>query len=108
MTATEVGIIYGLITVFGSMIGVICGGILGDKLRESYVNGKLYLIMASAVLTGVTAIGFIHSENLVASFTWKFVYHIASTAWLGCAASTVTELVLPRLSLIHISEPTRP
>jgi len=100
MTATEVGIIYGLITVFGSMIGVICGGILGDKLRETYVNGKLYLIMASAVLTGVTAIGFIHSENLVASFTWKFVYHIASTAWLGCAASTVTELVLPRLRAV--------
>ena len=52
------------------------------------------------VLTGVTAIGFIHSENLVASFTWKFVYHIASTAWLGCAASTVTELVLPRLRAV--------
>ena len=100
MTATEVGIIYGLITVFGSMIGVICGGILGDKLRESYVNGKLYLIMTSAVLTSVTAIGFIHSENLVASFTWKFFYHIASTAWLGCAASTVTELVLPRLRAV--------
>ena len=100
MTASEVGVIYGLITAFGSMVGVIGGGYVGDKLRERYVNGKLYLIMASAVGTAITALGFLYSPEANVSFTWKFFYHISSTAWLGCAASTVTELVLPRLRAV--------
>ena len=100
MTASEVGIIYGLITAFGSMVGVIGGGFVGDKLREKYINGKLYLIIASALGTAITGLGFLYSPEANASFTWKFFYHISSTAWLGCAASTVTELVLPRLRAV--------
>ena len=100
MTASEVGILYGLITAFGSMVGVIGGGFLGDKLREKYINGKLYLIMASAFGTAITGLGFLYSSEASVSFTWKFFYHISSTAWLGCAASTVTELVLPRLRAV--------
>ena len=100
MTASEVGVVYGLITAFGSMIGVIGGGLVGDKLREKFVNGKLYLIMASAIGTAITALGLLYSSEANISFTWKFFYHIFSTAWLGCAASTVTELVLPRMRAV--------
>jgi MFS family permease len=100
MTASEVGVIYGLITAFGSMVGVIGGGFIGDKLREKYINGKLYLIMASALGTAVTGLGFLYSPEANVSFAWKFFYHVSSTAWLGCAASTVTELVLPRLRAV--------
>ena len=100
MTASEVGVIYGLITAFGSMVGVIGGGFVGDKLREKYINGKLYLIMASALGTAVTGLGFLYSPEANVSFAWKFFYHVSSTAWLGCAASTVTELVLPRLRAV--------
>ena len=100
MTASEVGVIYGLITAFGSMIGVIGGGFVGDKLREKYINGKLYLIIASALGTAITGLGFLYSPEANVSFAWKFFYHVSSTAWLGCAASTVTELVLPRLRAV--------
>ena len=100
MTASEVGVIYGLITAFGSMVGVIGGGFVGDKLREKYINGKLYLIIASALGTAITGLGFLYSPEANVSFAWKFFYHVSSTAWLGCAASTVTELVLPRLRAV--------
>jgi len=82
------------------MVGVIGGGFVGDKLREKYINGKLYLIMASALGTAVTGLGFLYSPEANVSFAWKFFYHVSSTAWLGCAASTVTELVLPRLRAV--------
>ena len=41
-----------------------------------------------------------YSPEANVSFAWKFFYHVSSTAWLGCAASTVTELVLPRLRAV--------
>jgi MFS family permease len=82
------------------MVGVIGGGFVGDKLREKYINGKLYLIMASALGTAITGLGFLYSPEANVSFAWKFFYHVSSTAWLGCAASTVTELVLPRLRAV--------
>lgn len=100
MNASDVGVIYGLLTALGSMIGVIGGGYAGDKLREKYVNGKIYLIMGSIVATAITGFAFVQSGDVISSFVWKFLYHIASTAWLGCAASTVTELVLPRLRAV--------
>ena len=97
MEASEIGLLIGILTIVGSFLGVVGGGYLGDKLRVKYVNAKLYLIIAACFLTAITCLGFIYTSNTNLSLFWNFLYHLVSASYLGCAASTVTDLVLPRM-----------
>ena len=98
MSALEIGTLIGLITAIGSFIGVIGGGYFGDKLRERYVGGRLYVIFAGGVLiTLVGCFGMIYTESKNISLIFNFIYHIGSSVYVGCAATTVTNLVLPRM-----------
>ena len=97
MEASEIGLLIGILTIVGSFLGVVGGGYLGDKLRVKYVNAKLYLIIAACFLTAITCLGFIYTSNTNLSLVWNFLYHLVSASYLGCAASTVTDLVLPRM-----------
>ena len=98
MSALEIGTLIGLITAIGSFIGVIGGGYFGDKLRDKYVGGRLYVIFTGGVLiTLVGCFGMIYSESKNISLIFNFIYHIGSSVYVGCAATTVTNLVLPRM-----------
>jgi hypothetical protein len=98
MTALEIGTLIGLITAIGSFIGVIGGGYFGDKLRDKYVGGRLYVIFVGGVLiTTLGCLGMIYSESKNMSLLFNFIYHIGSSVYVGCAATTVTNLVLPRM-----------
>ena len=98
MTALEIGTLIGLITAIGSFIGVIGGGYFGDKLRDKYTGGRLYVIFVGGVLiTVLGCLGMIYSESRNASLVFNFIYHIGSSVYVGCAATTVTNLVLPRM-----------
>ena len=98
MTALEIGTLVGLLTAIGSFIGVIGGGFIGDKLRDKYVGGRLYVICVGGVLiTAIGCLGMIYSESRNISIAFNFFYHIGSAVYVGCAATTVTNLVLPRM-----------
>lgn len=98
MSALEIGTLIGLITAIGSFIGVIGGGYFGDKLRENYVGGRLYVIFVGGVLiTALGCLGMIYSDSKNMSLLFNFIYHIGSSVYVGCAATTVTNLVLPRM-----------
>ena len=98
MTALEIGTLVGLLTAIGSFIGVIGGGFIGDKLRDKYVGGRLYVIFVGGVLiTAIGCLGMIYSESRNLSIAFNFFYHIGSAVYVGCAATTVTNLVLPRM-----------
>ena len=98
MTALEIGTFIGLVTAVGSFIGVIGGGYFGDKLKEKYVGGRLYVIFAGGiVVTALGCLGMIYTESKNVSIVFNFIYHIGSSVYVGCAATTVTNLVLPRM-----------
>ena len=98
MTALEIGTLIGLVTAVGSFIGVIGGGYFGDKLKEKYVGGRLYVIFVGGILiTALGCLGMIYTESTNTSIVFNFIYHIGSSVYVGCAATTVTNLVLPRM-----------
>jgi MFS family permease len=98
MTALEIGTFIGLVTAVGSFIGVIGGGYFGDKLKEKYVGGRLYVIFVGGiVVTTLGCLGMIYTESKNVSIVFNFIYHIGSSVYVGCAATTVTNLVLPRM-----------
>ena len=97
ITEAEVATILGLITSVSGSIGVIGGGIIADKLREKYTNGRLYVGFAVIILGIPTALAFLYSDNLYTSYAYYALFQIITPMWVGIAPATVSDLVLPRM-----------
>ena len=57
-------------------------------------------MLAVAVLTIPAGLAYLYTSNLYLSYFWNFVFSFISPAWLGLAAATITDLVLPRMRAI--------
>ena len=96
----EVGRYLGLMTAVGGLLGIVAGGLIGDRLRKKYINGRIYVCIAVAILTIPVGLAYLYTSNLYLSYFWNFVFSFISPAWLGLAAATITDLVLPRMRAI--------
>ena len=96
----EVGTVLGLFTAVGGLLGIVIGGLLGDKLREKYPNGRLYLIMGITIMIAPSSLLYLYVENLYFSYFWNFAFSFIAPMWLGLGVSTIADLVLPRMRAI--------
>ena len=94
------GTVLGLFTAIGGLLGIVTGGLLGDKLRENYPNGRLYLIMCVTILIAPSSLLYLYVENLYFSYFWNFAFSFIAPMWLGLGVSTIADLVLPRMRAI--------
>ncbi|MEX2327922.1 MAG: MFS transporter [Pseudomonadales bacterium] len=100
ISASETGIVLGLSAAIGGWAGVTLGGVLADKLREKYVLGKLYVGMASILLSAPLAFGVLLSNDVIVAYVFNFFLSVTSPMWIGPAASTINDLVVPRMRAI--------
>ncbi len=96
----EAGTLLGLGSALGGWIGVTLGGIVADRLRARSVNGRIYIGVASPFLAAPAAIWFVLTDNVWVAYFCAFVFSMFSPMWLGAAASTVNDLVLPRIRAV--------
>lgn len=96
----EVGTVLGIFTAVGGLLGIVTGGILGDKLREKYPNGRLYLIICVALMIVPSSLLYLYVENLYFSYFWNFMFSFIAPMWLGLGVSTIADLVLPRMRAV--------
>jgi MFS family permease len=97
ISASETGIVLGLSTALGGWMGVTMGGVITDKLREKYARSKLYVGMATVVLCWPVAVGMLLTDDIIVAYVLFFFFSITSAMWIGPAASTINDLVLPRM-----------
>jgi MFS family permease len=100
VSASETGIVLGLSAAIGGWAGVTLGGVLADKLRQQYVLGKFYVGIAAIVLTIPLAFGLLLTDHLTTAYVLNFLISVTSPMWVGPAASTVNDLVVPRVRAI--------
>lgn len=100
VSASEAGTVLGLSAAIGGWAGVTLGGVIADKLREKHVLGKLYVGMASVLLSVPTAIGLLVTDNTIMAYIFNFLVSVTSPMWIGPAASTINDLVMPRMRAI--------
>ncbi|MBV1905565.1 MAG: MFS transporter [Pseudomonadales bacterium] len=100
LSASEVGLYLGLGAALGGWIGVTLGGIVSDLLRRSTINGRLIVIAGVPVLSAPCAYVFLTTENTVTAYTFFFLYSLFSPMWTGCGATTVNDLLMPRMRAI--------
>lgn len=100
LSASEVGIFLGLGAALGGWFGVTLGGVLSDLLRTRSVNGRLYIILAVPILSAPVAYLFVTTENVVTAYVCSFLFSMFSPMWTGPAATTLNDLLLPRMRAI--------
>ena len=100
VSASEAGTVMGLCIALGGWLGVTVGGFLGDWFRRRSVLGRYYVVFISLGLCVPTGLGFTLTENKTLAYLFFFLFSVVSPMWLGCAISTVNDLVLPRMRAI--------
>lgn len=100
VSAARTGTILGLTAAVGGWAGVTLGGVMADKLREKHQLGKLYVGLASVLLSIPSALGLLLTNDVNLAYVCNFFFSVTSPMWIGPAASTVNDLVMPRMRAI--------
>ena len=94
---SEVGLVYGGMAAAGGWLGVTLGGLLADHWRTLSPNGRLRVGLVNAVAPLPLALCLYTTESRTLAYTLAFPLAVSTSLWLGPAASTVQDLVLPRM-----------
>jgi MFS family permease len=95
--AGELGRTIGVIAAIGGFLGVVGGSVLSDRLKQRRANAGLYVAFLVPVLTVPINVAFLFTESLVVAYATAFISNVTSTLWIGIAAGTLNDLVLPRM-----------
>jgi len=96
----RVGLILGGISAAGGWLGVTLGGILADRLQLRSPTGRLQVSMLAAVLPVPIAFLLFFAPNLTIAYLLCVPLFVTTSLWLGPGASTVQDLVLPRMRAV--------
>jgi MFS family permease len=97
---SDAATILGLSAALGGLMGVAGGGWLADRMRARYVNGRLYVVLAGPILSLPFGWIFLHADTLWVVYAANFAFQVFSPMWIGGAAGTVNDMVMPRMRAI--------
>ncbi len=93
----EAGTLLGLGAALGGWLGVTVGGIMADRLRDRSRNARLWMAVIAVTASIPSALLFLLTDNVWVAYACSFLFSTTSPMWLGGAASTVNDLVMPRM-----------
>ncbi|MFT4712501.1 MAG: MFS family permease, partial [Candidatus Azotimanducaceae bacterium] len=97
VSALDVGWYVGIGNAIGGLIGVVMGGVIGDRLKLKVVNGRLMVGIVTIVLTAPLVLWMVNTEDLATAYWLNFAYHIPASMWVSIAPTTANDLVMPRM-----------
>ena len=100
VTAAEAGQILGLSVAVGGWFGVTASGIIADKFYTKYIHAKLMVALCSILMSLPFLYILLTTEDLTTAYICNLLFAIFSPAWIGPAASTVNDLMLPPMRAI--------
>jgi MFS family permease len=93
----DIGLVIGLISSLGGLLGVTLGGLLADRFRKRSPAGRLWVGMANALVPIPFSLLSLYAPNATVSLALLAVVQTAASLWVGAGISTVQDLVLPRM-----------
>ena len=97
ISATEAGLVLGGSYAVGGLIGITVGGVVADRMKSRTVNARVYVGLAAIAFTVPMAFALLLTNELVWAYVFNFVVSVFASCWIGAAASTVNDLVMPRM-----------
>lgn len=99
-TPSDVGLYVGMGNALGGLIGVVSGGFLADRLKEHFVNGRLWIGIIAIVGTTPLVLWMLYTESLETAYWLNFAYHVPAAMWVSIAPTTANDLVMPRMRAV--------
>jgi MFS family permease len=96
----EVGLYVGLTAAVAGVLGVTLGGWLADRLRARRPEGRLYVALASAIGLMPLAWWMLTTRDATTAYLLNFPVSMFASMWIGVGASTLQDLVLPRMRAV--------
>jgi len=87
-------------TALGGFLGVALGGILGDLWRARDSRGRLFMLLVGAVLSVPFALAMIEADTIERALWLTLPANVFGSMWIGVAATTVQDLMLPRMRAV--------
>jgi len=97
VTEREAGLVLGSIAAVAGWLGVTLGGVLADRWRAVNPRGRLYVAISAAVLSIPVGLVTLTTDDKTLAYLLVFPGSLLSSMWIGPGASTVQDLVLPRM-----------
>jgi len=95
--AAEAGKVLGLSAAVGGWFGVTAAGVIADRGYRKSSSAKVWV----ALLSMICSLPFIYltltTANLTTAYVCNFIFSILSPMWIGPMATTVNDLMLPRM-----------
>jgi MFS family permease len=95
--AATAGLFLGAGGALGGFLGVVIGGNLADRLRRNNVAGRIVVAFIALFATAPLIWLQFSTGNLTLFFVAAFLNSITGSMWVGIAAATSQDLVLPRM-----------
>jgi MFS family permease len=96
-TTAQTGLVLGGLYALSGWLGTTFGGLLADRLLRKSPAGRLKVAMIAATLPVPFAVALLYAPSLTVAYVLCFPLFLTTSLWLGPGASTVQDLVLPRM-----------
>ena len=96
----EVGTLVGLTAAVAGVLGVTLGGLLADRLRSARPEGRLYVSLAGAILPIPLVWWMLSTRDVTTAYLLNFPVAMLGSMWIGIGASTLQDLILPRMRAV--------
>ncbi|HLA78794.1 MAG TPA: MFS transporter [Vicinamibacteria bacterium] len=100
ISASRVGLLVGGAAAAGGWLGVTLGGLLADRWRKTDPRGRLFVGMINALLPLPLTLVLLWTPSTTLALALSIPLYVMSALWLGPGASTVQDLVLPRMRAV--------
>jgi MFS family permease len=95
--ASRAGLVLGVTSAAAGWLGTTLGGLWADQRRLRMPAGRLHVGAAGPLISVPLATWMLLTDNTTLGFLLAFPVTVASSLWIGPGASTVQDLVLPRM-----------
>ncbi|MCW5890002.1 MAG: MFS transporter [bacterium] len=97
LDAARAGLVLGGAAAAGGWLGTTLGGLWADRLRRRWPAGRLHVGVACGLLGAPLAAWMLTTEHTTLGLVLSFFATAASSLWIGPGATTVQDLVMPRM-----------
>ncbi|MCG8592517.1 MAG: MFS transporter [Proteobacteria bacterium] len=97
VSESEAGLVLGGIAALGGWLGVTLGGVAADFMRQRSPTGRLKVGLATALLPVPFGYWLYTTADTTTAYWVNLPVSILTSMWIGAGASTMQDLVLPRM-----------
>ena len=97
VNVADAGMILGVSYAIAGWLGITLGGIASDRFKARTGNARVWVGIVSVAVSAPMTLAMVLTDSVIVAYVLNFIVSIFAACWVGAAASTVNDLVMPRM-----------